>query len=392
MPSFYDSVNDCQLKQAALLWRDNRRSSCLRAVRRVYSRPASNIARSDRIGWPSEATRYADERSLGFAVLFRAVAALRAGARGISGVNEVDRHTTQLSFVGDKRPKLRECPRVECCALRPSSLHPRANVPEIFQHNRSLRAFGLRNNPFGQTVVDVFGKAALLTGQLPQAATATECAELLQLVPEPPVAVAHVLDRLPRMRLTVAIGRNVPDAQIDTERAVNINRIWRFNLARRKQIPVAAHECQIGFAAPGSEQLALPLTTDERYGLPPVECPDRDQRVGQSKREDAVIVSNRTVAVKGAPHLAIQFVGIRDFGDAAHGQLCGKSELLAHALIGQTVNRKLPKRLRIPCHLTDVVTGSIRRFKRALERIGLRWRGKQLQLYRQPHDMRVYTH
>gem|GEM_PF-6853653 len=118
-------------------------------------------------------------------------------------------------------------------------------------------------------MVDVFGKAALLTGQLPQAATATECAELLQLVPEPPVAVAHVLDRLPRMRLTVAIGRNVPDAQIDTERAVNINRIWRFNLARRKQIPVAAHECQIGFAAPGSEQLALPLTTDERYGLPP---------------------------------------------------------------------------------------------------------------------------
>jgi hypothetical protein len=203
MPSFYDSVNDCQLKQAALLWRDNRRSSCLRAVRRVYSRPASNIARSDRIGWPSEATRYADERSLGFAVLFRAVAALRAGARGISGVNEVDRHTTQLSFVGDKRPKLRECPRVECCALQPSSLHPRANVPEIFQRNRPLRAFGLRNNPFGQTVVDVFGKAALLTGQLPQAATATECAELLQLVPEPPVAVAHVLDRLPRFKRTL---------------------------------------------------------------------------------------------------------------------------------------------------------------------------------------------
>ncbi len=123
-------------------------------------------------------------------VLFGAMPADRTGARGIPGINEVDGYAQECSLIDDKRPKLRECPGVKCCALRPSSLHPRANVREFFQRNRPLRAFGLRNNPFGKTVVDVFGKPALLTGQLPQAAAAAECTELLQLVPESPVSIA----------------------------------------------------------------------------------------------------------------------------------------------------------------------------------------------------------
>jgi hypothetical protein len=69
----------------------------------------------------------------------------------------MDRHTAQLSFINDKPTELREGPGVECCALGPLSPHPRANVRQILQHNRPLRAFGLHNNPFGETVVHVFG-------------------------------------------------------------------------------------------------------------------------------------------------------------------------------------------------------------------------------------------
>src|SRR6185295_16922942 len=110
------------------------------------------------IRWPSEAAGCADKTGLGFAVLAATMPThrIRTGPRGIARINEVDHHTVQLSFVADKGTQLRECPGVECCALRPPSPRPRADMRQIFQRNRTLRAFGLRNNPFGETVVDVF--------------------------------------------------------------------------------------------------------------------------------------------------------------------------------------------------------------------------------------------
>src|SRR5262250_3144068 len=111
---------------AALLWRDRR--ICLRAVWPVYSGPAGNVPRRDHIRRPSEATGCADKGSLSFTVLFRAMPTGWTGARGIARIDEVDRYTLQRSFIDDKRPELREGPGVECCALRPPSLHPRANM------------------------------------------------------------------------------------------------------------------------------------------------------------------------------------------------------------------------------------------------------------------------
>ena len=194
----------------------------------------------------------------------------------------MDGNTTQLSLIRDETSQLREGPGVECCALRPFSLHPRANVPQIFQRNRPLRAFGLRNNPFGETVVDVLGKPALLASQLPKSAAAAERTELLQLVSQSPVSIAYVLDRRTRVDFSVAIGCDVRDSQIDTERAISLNHFWCFDFAARKQIPVPADKCQIGFATLMFEQSALVLATHKRDGLPPVHCPDRNKRVRQS--------------------------------------------------------------------------------------------------------------
>jgi hypothetical protein len=84
---------------------------------------------------------------------------------------------------------------------------------QFFQRNRPLRAFGLRNNPLGETVVDVFGKAALLTGQLPQSAAVAESAELLELVSQAPVSIAYLFDCLTAVCLTIAIGCDVRHAQ-----------------------------------------------------------------------------------------------------------------------------------------------------------------------------------
>src|SRR5215213_1599777 len=88
----YTSVNTARLKAAALLWRD--RPFCLRAVWPVYSGPTGNIASRDHICRASEPAGCADKRSLSFAVFFRTTPTDRAGARGVTRIDNVDGNAT----------------------------------------------------------------------------------------------------------------------------------------------------------------------------------------------------------------------------------------------------------------------------------------------------------
>ncbi len=139
------------------------------------------------------------------------------------------RHTRQLSLVRDKGLQLSERPRMECCALRPSSPHPRANVRQVLQRDRPLCAFGRRNNPFGKAVIDMFGKPALFPRQLPQSAAATECSPALELVSQPPMPIAHLLDRVPAMDFSIAIDCDVRDTQVDAQNILDVDRVGHFN-------------------------------------------------------------------------------------------------------------------------------------------------------------------
>jgi len=95
---------------------------------------------------------------------------------------------------------------------------------QIFDGNRALRAFGLRNNPFGENVVDVFSESGFLSGKDAQAATAPQRAVPLELVAQAPVTIAHVLDRPPAVDFPITIDGDVRHAQIDAQHIVNINR------------------------------------------------------------------------------------------------------------------------------------------------------------------------
>src|SRR5262249_49321077 len=153
-----------------------------------------------------------------------------------------------------------------------------------------LRAFGLRNNPFGENVVDVLGKPIFLAGEYAQPPAAAECAEPLQFLSEPPMSVANVFNRAPAVNFPIAISCDVRHTQVNAKHIVNINWFGRFNLSSRKEIPVTTHKRQIGFTTPERKQLSLPFTTHERDFLPPVECPNRSSRVLVGVGEDTLIV------------------------------------------------------------------------------------------------------
>ncbi len=361
----------------------------IRAVWHAYRCPTSNIARRDHIRMTSESAGYAHKRSLGLAIGFINATASRTGARRVSRIDKVDRNTSQRGLVRNKGAKLKESPAMEYGTLRPSSPNPRANVREVFKRNRPLRAFGLCHDPFTDSVIRPCGESSFLSCQPVQPTTTAFCSESLQRLAQPAMSVAHVLDPFAGVYFASAVCRNVCHAQVYTQHAFHVDRRGRLNLAHSKQVPCAVHQRQICLASLQEEQLALPITTDERNSLPPVKSPDRDVRFGQRKRQDTVIVSNRTVQAKGTLNRAIQLVRIRHFCNTSYDHLCGKPKRLAGVLVHQFVYSKLSKGLRLPGNTADGVARLVCPFQCSLQSIGLFRRRLQLQLYAEFHIMSI---
>lgn len=172
-------------------------------------------------------------------------------------------YTNPQRLIGKKGLELCKAPGVECCALRPSSPHPRTNVRQIFDGNRALRAFGLRNNPLGDDMVGVLGKARLLTCQDFEPAAAAEGAFPLQLVPEPSMSIAHVPDGATAVDQAVTIRGDVGHTEIDPKYIVTVLGVGLLYLTGCQQIPLAAMVDQIGFTHARLEQLHLTFASNK---------------------------------------------------------------------------------------------------------------------------------
>ena len=327
------------------------------------------------------------KRGLAFAVEAFGMPTHTTTLAGIGWIDKRYRYACALRFVADKRAQLAEAPIAVSRSLLPFNPRSLANALEILKDDRPLCAFGFSDKPFADVVIGVFLKAPLATFEVAQATFGRLRSDLLERLTAVRIPLAAAFNVLTRKRFTVAVGRQIDNAQIDAQDTLDIDWFGRFDFASNEQIPLATHQRQIGFPALCGKQFTPSLTTNERNCLSPVECPDRNLGTFEVVGQDAIVVRNRTVSLERALCVSIQLVGIRDFSDTAHHKLRGKVERLAHGLISQPVDRELAECLCFPRHMADIVTGSVGRFKRALEGIRLFRRGEQLDGGSQSHIM-----
>ena len=210
----------------------------------------------------------------------------------------------------------------------PFNPRPPPNALEFFKDNRPLRAFGFGNDPLADVMIRVFLKAALTPRKSFQMAFGRLRSDLLKRLTAACIPLAAMLDMLARKCFSIAVSREIDDAEINPKEAFSINRFRRLDFASNEQIPLATNQSKIGFAALCSKQLALALATDERNRLPPVQSPNRGFRTFDIVGQNAIIVGDSTMGLKRAPCLAIQLVGICDLADTAYRKLRGQVELL----------------------------------------------------------------
>lgn len=340
----------------------------LRDVRLHDGSPAkhTHVLSSNGVGMTSAATRHTTERGLIGAIGLVCVSAGETAARGIPGIDQHHGNTGPPCFVADTGAELKERPTMQLSTLLPPSPHPRANAVQIFKAHRSLRAFGSLYNAFADRVIYVFGKTALFASKLFQAPPRRFGAALLEFR-SPPLAIPHIVQHAAAVVRSVRVAGDVGDTQVNPKHVVNVLWIGFLHRARYQQIPVATVEQQIAFALPGVQHLPLAFAAHERDGLSPGKGPDRERRVGQRKREDAVIVGDTDKRSECALRARVPFVGITHFRQTTHGHLGRQAKLVTHIVVDQFLQRVLSKRARLPGHMTDVVACSICLLQGALQ-------------------------
>lgn len=307
-----------------------------------------------------------------------------AHLRCVSRINQDDRHPTQLRFVGQVVSKLEERPVAvfSTCRFPNRLLSALANVRQIFNRKRTVSAFGFLYQLLVNGVVGIRLKAALSTTERVQAAFGAFCPNGLQAITTALVSLADTFNRCPAVAVTVAIRRKVGDTEINAQRRVNSIRRWLVNITRHQQVELPLAIDQIAFTLSGLQPLALTLAAHKRNGLTVVVtyCPDGNHPRVKIERQNTIIIRDAAMRSVRALHLPIQFVAITDFGKARDDHLCRQAVLSFDALVHQLLQIVLPKYPLVACHAADLITRGVRRFKHALQDIGLFRRGLQLDL------------
>src|SRR5690606_31763088 len=135
--------------------------------------------------------------------------------------------------------------------------YPVAYPRQVFQGNSTAGALRFIHQMLADAMIHVMSKAGLFAGQLLQPAFGRLRSLLLELRPQPLVAVANAIDVAGGMKLAVAVNGDVRHTQVNTQRAVHVNRIGFLYVAGSEQVELAPMEDQIAFSLPGLEQRKL---------------------------------------------------------------------------------------------------------------------------------------
>ena len=110
----------------------------------------------------------AHKLALALTIRLLAVPAFRAGARGVAGVNDFDRHPSDSSLVGDLTPEIVERLTVMPVALRIADWHPLTDTREVFEANTTPGALGLLYDALADSMIDAGLKTPLPSTDSPE--------------------------------------------------------------------------------------------------------------------------------------------------------------------------------------------------------------------------------
>lgn len=313
----------------------------------------------------------------------------------VAWVNQHHPNPAHRSFVADVLAKLMERPIAvfSACGFPNPLLCALANMGQILNRQRAASAFGFLHKLLGNPMIFIRLKAALLAAESFQAPFGAFRTDRLQPITAALIPLARAFNRCAAVHVAVAIGSDVGDAKINTQRRVNIIGRWFVNVARDQEVELAFTKDEIAFTLSGLQQLTLAFAAHKRDRLPMFTRyrPNTHGLPIKVERQDAIIIGNTAVRSVRALHLPIQLVTIAYFGKATDHHLRRQAVVSLDALVHQLLQIILPKYLLFPRHAANLVARGVCRFKRAFQRVSLVGRRLQLDLGNDFHILNCNT-
>lgn len=181
---------------------------------------STNVHGSEVVGESSSAALTTEEVSLRDTIGLRDKAALRAGARGVAGIDRNERDTCERRLIFQKAPQLLESPGMVLSALTVPNGNPPCNAFEVLDGDTERVSSGLVDQGLADSVIYPGREASLLLPSLLQKPLSGLRTFVLQLLSEPGVAIAETVQVSTRVDIPVAVHCDIDDPQVNSEEAL----------------------------------------------------------------------------------------------------------------------------------------------------------------------------
>ncbi len=295
-----------------------------------------------------------EELILTLTILLIGMVALAALSTCVSRANLNHLYALKSRFVFNEAPKLPECPITQPCALTFSNRYSLADMPQVFNSNRSLSAFSLTHDLFTQTMVYIFLIPSLFAGKLRQFALSRARTFLLQVAATVRRFSTSLINLLARINFPVRVCSDINDAKVYSQNVVNLIRARVWNVAHGQQVETAPSVNEVGFAHAGFEKLLLMFSAYKGNLLASCDCPDGNRIF--FPRQDTIIKSHRSLRSKPALFSLVELIGVGDFCNTPHDELGGKRVLFPNLFVHKFLQVELPEDLFSPRYFTDYIT------------------------------------
>jgi len=300
---------------------------------------------------------------LRLSIVFINTPTFRASPRSVARVNQDQRNTCTLGFVGNLLSQVEETPRVVLSPLGLPNSYPFANALQILKRNPASGVFRPLYQLFGDPVIFLFCEALLFLASLLQKSFGRLRFLALQTLSDFGMAIAKSVDLTARIVVPITISGYVFYTKINSQIALYINWLRRLYITGGEQVKLAFDVTQVTLSALPTQQFKLSLACREGDTLTTVYRPDRHLFAFQLVGKDTVIERNRPVWLERALDFTVNFVSVCHFRNHADNDLGSQLEHIPHVSVGQFMQGKLSKGFVLPRLIAHIVAGSIRHFK-----------------------------
>jgi len=357
-------------------------------VRLIDGSPTGNIHRRDVVGEPGVSAGHAGECTLVRTIGFRDMLTLRTSLRRIARIDRDDRHTSQRRLILDFCPEIAKGPAMQLSPVRLPSRYPTADTRQVFDGDPASGVFGALYKQLADAVVHVSGKAVFFMAALLEQAFSRLRFLLLELCPQPRVAMAQSVQVGARIVGPVAVGGDVRHASVNAKELANILWVRRLDIAGDEQIELAIDVTQVGLAPVVLQQFTLAVAALIGHALATLKRPDAHRLLAGLEAQDATVIGERAVRLESVLYLLVKLVGVSDFRNSPHHHLSRYRVALTDVAVNDLMDVELPEGLGFPRLLADVVTGGVSRLKCVEQHVALVGRRLQFDLSSQFHNMK----